>query len=208
MLRHRRRNITKISSGKAAAILLGAAFLAVILSVSVWRLWNWLSEQGDMEEKYSDLIEESARRNGVDPDLVRAVIWRESKFDRTVIGSKGEVGLMQVMPGFAATDWAKAKHRPVPTRAALSDPALNIEVGSWFLGRAYRRWSKYKDVIALTLCEYNAGYTRANNWKPKDLNGSMQERIQIVSTQKYVSDIIRKYTEYRQRTAEQNEQRK
>ncbi len=207
MIRHRRRSTKKISSGKAAVILLAAALLAVAVSVSVWSLWNWIMERGVPEEKYSALIEKTARRNGVDPDLVRAVIWRESGFDRTVIGSKGEVGLMQIMPGLAAADWARAKKCPLPSRAALSDPELNIEVGSWFLGRAFRHWSKYREAVVLTLCEYNAGRSRANSWKPKDLNGSMQNRIKIASTRKYVDDIVRKYMEYRRRTAEQNEKK-
>ncbi len=200
---HRYRRHKKISSGKAAAVLLFAAFLAVAVSISVWKLWHWVTDKDLLEDKYTALIEKSARRNGIDPDLVRAVIWRESGFDRTVIGTKGEVGLMQVMPEFAATDWAKAKRCPPPARAALSDPELNIEIGSWFLARAYRHWSKYKEAVILTLCEYNAGRTRANTWKPETLNGSMQNRIKIVSTQKYVSDIMKKYTEYRQRTKQQ-----
>ena len=53
------------------------------------------------------MIEQAGLRNGVDPCLLKAVIWRESRFDRTAIGSKGEVGLMQVMPKYAGLEWAR-----------------------------------------------------------------------------------------------------
>jgi len=118
-------------------------------------------------------------RNGVDPCLLRAVIWKESKFDRSVIGSKGEIGLMQVMQKYAAHDWAEAHRTQIPSPGALSDPEFNIEVGSWYLGRALKRWKEYNDCVALALCEYNAGYVRADSWKPANKADSVLERISI-----------------------------
>ncbi len=80
----------------------------------------------------------------------------------------------------------------------LTDPRFNIEIGSWYLGRALKRWSKYDDCIALALCEYNAGQARAEAWKPLTTDGSVMERIQIASTLGYVNDILTKYREYQQ----------
>lgn len=191
-----------MTSGKAALILFSVAFLAVVVSMAVWMLCRYIAERSSMEERYTALILAASRRNEVDPDLIKAVIWRESGFDRTQIGGKGEVGLMQIMPDLAAADWARIKKRPLPSRASLSDPELNIEIGSWYLGRALRHWSKYQERITLALCEYNAGRSRANAWKPHQFNGSMEGRIRIESTRKYVTDILRKYAQYRQETEE------
>lgn len=44
--------------------------------------------------KYDELIAAAARRHGVSPSLVKAVIWRESKFDPSMVGQAGERGLM------------------------------------------------------------------------------------------------------------------
>ena len=96
-----------MTSGKAALILFSVAFLAVVVSMAVWMLCRYIAERSSMEERYTALILAASRRNEVDPDLIKAVIWRESGFDRTQIGGKGEVGLMQIMPDLAAADWAR-----------------------------------------------------------------------------------------------------
>lgn len=199
------RNYRKMSGGKAAALLIAAALLAVLVSLGGWLVISTISKGEERQERYDELIEQAGRRNGVDPDLIRAVIWRESNFDRRKIGGKGEIGLMQIMPSAGAAEWARVNKRSVPGKAQLSDPALNIEIGSWILGRAMKRWSGYKDRIALALCEYNAGFSRANAWKPPNPSGSVFERIKIDSTKKYASDIIRQYAEYRMEKAKRKE---
>ena len=65
----------------------------------------------------------------VDPALLKAVIWRESKYNASEIGGKGEIGLMQIMVDRAASDWARVKKYPLPSAGALYDPELNIEIG-------------------------------------------------------------------------------
>ena len=68
--------------------------------------------------------------NGVYPPLLKAVIWKESRFDASARGSKGEIGLMQVMPSTAETlvglgyvdGWSY-------DASNLLDPTTNIEYG-------------------------------------------------------------------------------
>lgn len=79
----------------------------MILTVLIWRAVVWISDYSERFTKYDKMIEQAGLRNGVDPCLLKAVIWRESRFDRTAIGSKGEVGLMQVMPKYAGLEWAR-----------------------------------------------------------------------------------------------------
>jgi soluble lytic murein transglycosylase-like protein len=52
----------------------------------------------DQRRAYDDLIVEHAQRNGIRPDLVRAVVKVESAFDPNARSAKGAMGLMQLMP--------------------------------------------------------------------------------------------------------------
>ena len=175
--------------------------LLIVLAFSVvgifWKGIIWFQNYSGRNHAYDALILDSARRNQVDPRLIKAVIWRESRFDSRATGEAGEIGLMQIMQDKAVTDWAKAHKRQVPSKGALYHPALNIEIGSWYLSRAVRRWSRYKDCYALALCEYNAGLTRANRWKPADPNGNVRSNISISSTLSYVNVILDRYEDYK-----------
>ena len=186
------------TSGKPQfLILLAVALIAVCSVIVIWKIGDSIYDYYARSSRYDRLIVLAARRNNVDPRLIKAVIWKESRFDKRARGLKGEVGLMQIMPDLAAADWAKAKGFRSPSRGALFDPELNIEVGSWYLGRALHKWRAYREQITLALCEYNAGAKRANLWKPADPAGSMKGRIAIPSTKEYVSDIMKKYEDYR-----------
>ena len=147
---------------------------------------------------YAEEISTAAGRAGVDPQLVRAVIFQESRFRRDAIGRKGEVGLMQVMPGSSVSDWAKAQGRQTPTQAELMQIRLNLEVGTWYLARALKRWEGYKDQVALALIQYNAGESRAEKWKPENKDDSVTGRIKIRSTAFYVEQITARSAGYLQ----------
>ena len=72
-----------------------------------------------------DYIEEVAKREGLTPDLLRAVIDRESAFDPCAVSVKGAQGLMQLIPGTA---------RRFGVEDAW-DPVQNLQGGM-----AYLRW--------------------------------------------------------------------
>ena len=186
----------RLTGGQAAFLLFLFGIPAILAAVFLWKGVHYGRTYLEKYHRYDSLIEAAGRRNGVDPALLKAVIWRESRFDRHAKGTKGEVGLMQIMVQFAAKDWAAAHKRPAPSKGALSDPELNIEIGSWYLGRALKRWSEYRECTALALCEYNAGPTRAEAWKPPDKNGTVIDRIDIASTVSYVTVILTKQKEY------------
>lgn len=184
-------------SSSSIVMLVFVCMLAVPVAIGAWQLIKYVSDYFDRYSMYDKFIQEAALRNGVDPRLVKAVIWRESRFRRDALGLKGEIGLMQIMPAYAVTDWARHYDVPVPCRGVLFNPELNIEIGSWYLGKALARWKNYKDAIPLALCEYNAGLKRAEAWKPLNPEDGMRERISISSTSSYVTSIVSKYDDYR-----------
>lgn len=118
-------------------------------------------------------IEAAALREGVSPELVRAVIQRESAFNPCAVSSKGALGLMQLMPATAA---ALGVTDPF-------DPLQNLNGGTRYLGQLL---SRYGGDIRLALGAYNAGPGRVDQFgdvPPFD------------ETQTYVASILRALTQ-------------
>lgn len=171
----------------------------------LWRAGEAVYDYYTRSSRYDRIIRNAGLRNNIDPMLIKAVIWRESRFDRKARGLKGEIGLMQIMPGsgYAAADWARVHRCKLPSKGALFDPELNIDIGSWYLSRALKRYSGYRDSIALALCEYNAGARRTADWKPAKKNDPVPDRITIPSTRQYVKDILKRYRYYKRQEKQQ-----
>jgi len=143
---------------------------------------------------YDPVIDEWARARQVDPLLVRALIWRESRFHRARLGSRGEAGLMQVTEQ-AARDWADALGHAPPFRADLLQPELNIRVGTWYLGRALRHWRAKSNPLPYALAEYNAGRAAAQRWAAGDRGdpNAFWHAIGYPGTRRYVQAVLTRY---------------
>jgi len=146
--------------------------------------------------EHDDLIARAAKKHGVDPLLVKAVVWRESRFTTTKIGTSGERGLMQVGEA-AARDWANAHKIEVFVFADLFDAKTNLEAGTWYLSRALERWKDRDDPIPYALAEYNAGHSRVEKWAANATTApEMLRAASGTGTRQYVDDVIRRYQRY------------
>ena len=94
--------------------------------------------------EFEPLIREYSALNGVNADLVRAVIQAESAFNPRARSPKGAMGLMQLMPATAA------EHRVTDAY----DPEQNIRAGVRYLKSLLVR---YDNKVELALAAYNAG---------------------------------------------------
>ena len=114
-------------------------------------------------------VAEAARKNALTPNLLRAVIQRESAWNPCAVSSQGAMGLMQIMPATAAS-------------LGLTDPFDpfdNIEAGSRYLRELLDRFG---GNLPKALAGYNAGPARV------DAAGGIPP---IKETQDYVREIVR-----------------
>ena len=101
---------------------------------------------------YDNLISRHARKHGIDPRLVKAVMIAESRGNPNAVSRKGAQGLMQIMP-----DTARSLDLKHPF-----DPSENIEAGAIYLKRLYKRFTGNTELI---LAAYNAGPGRVTQCK-------------------------------------------
>ncbi len=159
--------------------------------------YYWETHQ-PRESVYDPIIVNVARNEGVDPFLIRALIWRESKFDPLTHGLADEHGLMQVRPDVGQM-WAKANKVEDYNDDKLYDPETNIRVGTWYLNRSLKRWSQTDDPATFALAEYNAGHSNALKWvdplAPLS-HTAFFDRITFPGTRKYVQMILAQRERY------------
>ena len=98
-------------------------------------------------------LTEVSAQYGMDPVFLLAVIENESSFDTTVVGSHGEIGLMQITPDTA--QWVSDKFGiPYKGKHQLKNPMVNVKLGAAYL--AYLR-EKFENQSHLYLAAYNMG---------------------------------------------------
>ncbi len=175
--------------------------VALAMLGAVFVLYQTVDDLRDLavdDDIFGREIARAAAFHGLDPLLVRAVVFQESRFNPGARGGKGEIGLMQLWPRGAVADWARVHRVEPPNEAELFDVGRNLDIGCWFLARGMRRWSDYRCGTELALAQYNAGESRAERWKPASPEGEVVSAITIESTRHYVGRIMKRYRKYRE----------
>jgi soluble lytic murein transglycosylase len=186
------------------ALLAGAAgmtYLSMRSGDPVYTLYEWISPA--RFQQHDALIRTVAAEHKLDPMLVKALIWRESRFDAQKFGAAGERGLMQVSEK-AAEEWAQQAKVQNFRVEELFDAKTNVEAGSWYLHRAIEHWQNQANPLPFALAEYNAGASRALRWAGGDDTKAIAaktflENIDFPGTRKYVDSIIARYEFYKRR---------
>lgn len=111
---------------------------------------------------YRDAVVREARARGLDPFFVAGLIRQESLFHPSIVSAAGAVGLMQLLPSTAA-EVARAEGIRFSS-ASLSDPDVNLRLGTAFLQSMVRRFGgRAEDALSA----YNAGPTRIQQWRQR-----------------------------------------
>ncbi len=172
-----------------------AALLLLLLGGSIaglYRYWRW------RDHRFDGLIRTAAGRYGVDPALVKAVVWQESRFRPRAVGRAGEVGLMQIRE-LAAVEWSTSHDVPGFELDHLFDPVTNTLAGTWYLARVLKRYPHADDPLPYALADYNAGRNHVLRWNkgPAETNAlAFVAQIGFPGTRKYVETVIRRRALY------------
>jgi soluble lytic murein transglycosylase len=183
------------------ALAAGFAYLAVRSGDPIYTFYEWMSPA--RFRQYDRLIRSVAMEHHLDPMLVKAVVWRESRFDPKKYGGAGERGLMQVSEK-AAKEWARENKIDNFRVEELFDPKTNLEAGAWYLRRAFEHWETQSDPMPFALAEYNAGASRAQRWSGGNSVDAVPaqtflKKIDFPGTRKYVDSILARYEFYKRR---------
>ena len=128
--------------------------------------------------RYSEYVRVHARENGIDPALLAAVIYQESKFDAGAESRSGAIGLMQLTPATAHGIAVRTGGSRFQT-ADLLDPEINIRYGAWYLGNLFRKYRNERLVLAA----YNAGQGNVDRWRAQGRS------IAFAETRAYVDRV-------------------
>jgi soluble lytic murein transglycosylase len=168
--------------------------LAVLLGVLAWKGWRYWREH-----RFDSIIAQAAKRYGMDPALIRAVVWRESDFDPDARGRAGELGLMQIRHA-AAMEWAAAEHVAGFKGDDCLDPLTNVLAGTWYLRRMVRHYGQADNPLPFGLAEYNAGRRNVLKWltggDPTN-SAVFMDQIGFPGTRAYVRAILERYDQSR-----------
>jgi soluble lytic murein transglycosylase len=152
--------------------VLGLGFASLQSAKPGWweRVWYPL--------RYEQIVRGHARNYQLDPALLAAVIYQESKFKANARSQSGAVGLMQLLP---ATAQGIAIHTG-GTRFRTSDllnPEINVRYGAWYLRHLLEKYGDERTALAA----YNAGQDNVDRWRA---NGG---GIRFSETRAYVDRV-------------------
>jgi soluble lytic murein transglycosylase len=173
--------------------------VAAILLLVVGGMVVCLLRAYKRERRFAPQIQAAGKRYGVDPLLVRAVIWRESRFHPDARGSHGELGLMQIQE-IAAQEWADAEHDRSFVHAHCSDPGTNTFAATFYLSRLLKRYAQTDDPVPYALADYNAGRGNVLKWNSGAAatnSAAFIGQLGFPQTKAYVKSVMRRQAFYR-----------
>jgi soluble lytic murein transglycosylase len=182
----------------AAAVLLVVAVVGVI---QLLPLAQRAIEHFELPLQYASIIRQEAAEQHVDPALIAAVIYAETRF-RGGTSATGAEGLMQLEPA-TARFLAHHTHGYAFRVSDLGTPRVNITYGTYYLRYLLNLYNGDK---MLALAAYNGGETNVDNWLARARAHHRRLKIAdipLAQTRGYVVEVLSKQHAYRQHYARQ-----
>ncbi len=163
---------SRLVLGLTVIVVLAGAFGTIQFVQPAWyqRLWYPL--------RYDEFVTAHARNYRLDPALLAAVIYQESKFRAEARSDRGAIGLMQLLPGTAEGIAARTGGSAF-TVADLYDPEINIRYGAWYLRHLLDKYGSERVALAA----YNAGQGKVDEWRARGAG------IQFSETRHFVQRV-------------------
>ncbi len=136
--------------------------------------------------RYSEFVRVHASEHNLDPALLAAVIYQESKFRSSAVSSSGAIGLMQLTPSTARGIAIRTGGSAFRTQD-LYDPEINIRYGAWYLDNLFKKYGSERLVLAA----YNAGQGNVDHWRAQGVG------IQFAETRAYIKRVEHLQSVYR-----------
>jgi soluble lytic murein transglycosylase len=185
-----RRRLTAL--GAVAALTAGA----IVLAVGGWGRIHHAVREIALPLRHEDIIRQQAHDKNLDPALVAAVIYAESRFRDGQTSSAGALGLMQLTPQ-TAQYIARKSGGTAFVVGDLATPQVNIAYGAYYLRYLLGR---YDHNETLALAAYNAGEGNVDRWistarqRERDLSVTA---IPYAETRAYVTRVQDAKREYK-----------
>jgi soluble lytic murein transglycosylase len=144
--------------------------------------------------RHEDIIRQQARLKHLDPALIAAVIYQESKF-RPRTSAAGAKGLMQILPSTAKAI-AKRSGGTAFVPSDLATPQVNISYGSYYLRYLI---DHYGGSVTPAIAAYNAGLTNVDGWVQRagGATSLTTSDIPFPETRAYVESVLQHQKDYR-----------
>jgi soluble lytic murein transglycosylase len=189
-------------AARRRALRAGVALTVLVIGVGLLTpLFRRAVNELDLPLAYSGIIRQQASDKHLDPALIAAVIYAETKFDARP-SSAGAQGLMQIMPATAEY----LAHRSGATTFTLSDlgtPDVNIAYGSYYLRYLL---DEYGGSKVAALAAYNGGETNVSRWVTQERAEGRPltiSEIPFPETRAYVAKVLQAQHDYRSTYATQ-----
>ncbi|MCX6928251.1 MAG: lytic transglycosylase domain-containing protein [Verrucomicrobia bacterium] len=173
-----------------------ALIMALLVAGGLVGYWWW---QGRLERSQDGPIRAAARRYNVPPALIKAIVWRESRFHPGARGRAEEIGLMQLREE-AAREWASAEHLDTFEHEHCFDPVTNTLAGTFYLKKLLGRYQQTDNPLPYALADYNAGRGNVLKWNQGAATTNSAVFIQQIGfpgTRDYVRSVMLRYAHYR-----------
>jgi soluble lytic murein transglycosylase len=158
---------------------------------------DWEERIAQRPRPYREEVARAARKHGLDPNLLYAVMRVESVYQHRIVSYAGAVGLMQIMPRTGRLI-ADRLGRDDFTTEDLLDPATNIEFAAWYLSSLIAR---FDGRLPLAIASYNGGPHNVRRWlrdHPAEMPlDTFLEHIPFSQTHRYVRRVLTHYAAYR-----------
>ena len=199
-----RRGTRRRAPARRRRRLLAVAIVAVIGSAA---LVLGLGPLGDairevtLPLRHDDIIRQQSAEKQLDPALIAAVIYQESKF-RDQTSQAGARGLMQITPD-TARYIARLSGGTKFQQGDLATPQINISYGAYYLRYLLDR---YDGNDELAIAAYNAGETNVDRWVRRAGGPEAFDRLDDIpfpETRSYVKGVFDRREEYRDHYADE-----
>jgi soluble lytic murein transglycosylase len=182
--------MTRRLLGTIAAIAVTVLFVGVVAS-----MLHQATRELALPLNDASIIRRQAAEKRLDPALIAAVIYAETKFEPRP-SSAGAQGLMQILPS-TAYYLARLSGGSSFTASDLSEPNVNVAYGSYYLRYLLDHYSGNE---MLAVAAYNAGLTNVDNWVARARAEGTQlsdEAIPFPETREYVNRVLSAERAYR-----------